>query len=96
MNFFESFRDFFEDRDSLVKLMEILGLDKDEAFDKIVTFHSLETGEIVLSVFTFDEFEMIKEMSEILNKEVEDIVRGLGPDEVQQVYIHPDQGLPWL
>ena len=34
---------------------------------------------------------MIYEMAKILKKPVEDIVRELGPDEVEQFYYDPDQ-----
>lgn len=94
MNFFDDFMNFFDDKNSFIKLLEILGLDQQDSLNKVLTYHNLPTGEIVLSVFEPEEFELIREMSLILNKDTEDIIRGLGPDEVLQLRFHPDQGLP--
>jgi hypothetical protein len=39
-----------------------------------------------------EEWELILEMSKIIKKDVEDIVKDLGPDEVHQLYIGPNRG----
>lgn len=94
MDFFDQFMSFFENEISRQELLEFLVpdgiIDKDE--DKMITGHITERGEIVFSVFSMEHWEMILEMSRIIKKDVEDIVRDLGPDEVHQLYIGPGRG----
>ena len=60
--------------------------------DKMITGHVSSKGEIVFSVFEMEEWEMLLEVSRIIHKDVEDIVKDLGPDEVRQLYIGPNRG----
>ena len=91
MNFFDQFLKFFEDDTLREQLIEML-MDQDELDgEKMVTGHWSNDGEIVFSVFSFDEWKLLQEMSLIIDKDIEDIIKDLGPDEVQQLYVRPDQ-----
>lgn len=88
MDFFDKFMSFFENEFSRQEIMDFL-LDGEEIGDKMITGHISDRNEIVFSVFSLEEWEMILEMSKIIKKDVEDIVKDLGPDEVRQLYLGP-------
>lgn len=93
MDFFDQFMSFFENEVSRQEFLDFLlpnGLDDVE--DKMITGHVSDRGEIVFSVFDMEEWEMILEMSRIIKKDVEDIIKDLGPEEVHQLYIGPGRG----
>ena len=92
MDFFDHFMNFFESETSREEFMDFLLPDGMDASEKMITGHVSDKGEIVFSVFSMEEWELILEMSKILKKDVEDIVKGLGPDEVHQLYIGPGRG----
>lgn len=92
VDFFDKFINFFEDKDLRDQLIDMLIGDDQIDGEKMVTGHWSEDGEIVFSIFTFDEWRLLQEMSVIIDKDIEDIIKDLGPDEVQQLYIRPDQG----
>ena len=82
MDFFNRFMSFFESETSRQEFMDFLlpeGLEEDE--DKMITGHISDRGEIVFSVFAMEQWELILEMSRIIKKDVEEIVKDLGPDE---------------
>lgn len=92
MDFFDQFMSFFENETSREEFMDFLlpeGMDDSE---KMITGHVSDRGEIVFSVFSMEEWNLILEMSKIIKKDVEEIVKGLGPDEVHQLYIGPSRG----
>jgi hypothetical protein len=93
MDFFNRFMSFFESETSRQEFMDFLlpeGLDEHE--DKMITGHISDRGEIVFSVFAMEQWELILEMSRIIKKDVEEIVKDLGPDEAHQLYIGPNRG----
>lgn len=95
MDFFDQFMSFFESEISRQEFLDFLlpdGLDEDDEQDKMITGHVTDRGEIVFSVFAMEHWEMILEMSRIIKKDVEDIVKDLGPDEVHQLHIGPSRG----
>jgi hypothetical protein len=92
MDFFDQFMSFFENETSRQEFMDFLLPDGMDAAEKMITGHVSEKGEIVFSVFSMEEWELILEMSRIIKKDVEDIVKDLGPDEVHQLYIGPNRG----
>ena len=55
--------------------------------DRIITAHLSELGETVFSVFDAEEWKMVIEISQIVDKSIDDIVKTLGPDDVHQLYI---------
>lgn len=90
MDFFDTFMSFFESEVSRKEFMDFLlpeGVSEDD--EKMITGHVSDRGEIVFSVFSMSEWELILEVSKIIRKDVEDIVKDLGPDEVHQLYIGP-------
>jgi hypothetical protein len=92
MDFFDHFMSFFESEVSRKEFMDFLLPDGMQEGEKMITGHVSDRGEIVFSVFSMEEWEMILEMSRIIKKEVEDIIKDLGPDEVHQLYIGPGRG----
>lgn len=92
MDFFDKFMSFFENEFSRQELMDFLLPDGLDAGEKMITGHISDRGEIVFSVFSMEEWELVLEMSRIIKKDVEEIVKGLGPDEVHQLYIGPNRG----
>lgn len=77
---------------------EFLGLilsnnDIEQYNEKIITGHISDEGEMVFSVFSMEEWAMVCEMSLIVNKPAEDIIKDLGPDDVLQLYVKPDRDL---
>lgn len=93
MDFFDQFMSYFEDDTLRQELMDLLMPDGNFNLEKMITGHWTDDGYIVFSVFDTDEWKMITEMSKIIKKPVEDIVKDLGPDEVLQLHVRPDQGL---
>jgi hypothetical protein len=91
MDFFDQFMSFFENEVSRQEFMDFLLPDGMDAEEKMITGHVSERGEIVFSVFSMEEWRLILE-SQIIKKDVEDIVKDLGPDEVHQLYIGPSRG----
>lgn len=92
MDFFDQFMKYLEDDTLREELLGILTTDGKFSEDKMITGHWSDDGYIVFSVFEIEEWEMIKEMSTIIKKSVEDIIKDLGPEEVLQLHIRPDQG----
>jgi hypothetical protein len=90
MDFFDQFMNFFEDEDLREQLLGMIMSQDETQGEKMITGHWSQDGEIVFSVFSFDEWKMLQEMSLILEKDIEDIIKDLSPDEVQQLYIRPD------
>jgi hypothetical protein len=92
MDFFDQFMDIFENEVSRQEFMDFLLPEGTDANEKMITGHVSERGEIVFSVFSMEEWELVLEMSKIIKKDVDQIVKDLGPDEVHQLYIGPSQG----
>ena len=93
MDFFDQFMNYFENEDLRQQLIDLLMPDvSDQQEEKMITAHVSDAGEMVFSVFTMEEWKMVTEMSRIIGKEVDEIVKDLGPDDVLQLYIRPDQG----
>lgn len=68
-------------------------LTKDGDIDKynvIVTAHAKGEDTLVVSLFPVDQWDMITSTALSLDMTVEDIIRGLGPDEVVQHEISSD------
>jgi hypothetical protein len=89
--FFEQIQSMFGDKELVQSLIDFIAPHEDQD-GKIITAYSEDDGEIVFSIFTKEQYEMVLEMSKILKKDVEDIVKDLGPDEVDQLYYDPSQG----
>lgn len=70
-----------------------------EMYNYVITAHaSEEDNKLTISFFKPEQWEMLLSTSEILEKDVESIVRGLGPDDVKQLVIssehwNPEEGL---
>jgi hypothetical protein len=93
MDFFDEFMNYFEDDILRDELMELLIPTMNSGHEeKMITGHVSDSGEMVFSVFDFEEWKMITEISRIIDKPVDDIIKDLGPDDVLQLYIRPDQG----
>lgn len=90
MDFFDQFMNFFEDENLREQLLGMIMSEDNLQGEKMITGHFSDQGDIVFSVFDFEEWKMIQEMSLILDKDIEDIIKDLSPDEVQQLYIRPD------
>ena len=89
-NFFEQIESMFGDEELVQGLLEFIAPHEGEE-SKVITAYSEDDGEIVFSIFSKEQYEMIYEMAKILKKPVEDIVRDLSPDEVEQFYYDPGQ-----
>lgn len=93
MDFFDEFMNYFEDdvlREELMGLLMPTISNQHE--EKMITAHTNDLGDIVFSVFDVEEWKMVREMSAIIDKPIDDIVKDLGPDDVLQLHIRPDQG----
>ncbi len=70
-----------------------------EMYNYVITAHSADDdSRLTISFFKPEQWEMVLSTSEILEKDVESIVRDLGPDEVKQLVIssedwNPEEGL---
>ena len=70
-----------------------------EMYNYVITAHaSEEDNKLTISFFKPEQWEMLLSTSEILEKDVESIVRGLGQDDVKQLVIssehwNPEEGL---
>lgn len=91
MDFFDQFMEYFDNEDIRQELLAMIIPDDEQNAEKMITGHFSDDGQIVFSVFSMEEWEMIKEMSIIVDKEIEDIIKDLGPDEVPQLWIRPDK-----
>lgn len=93
MSFFEEFMSFFEDEDLREEFLDFLLPERDSEVyeEKMVTGHISDEGDMVFSVFSMEEWAMICEMSLIVQKPTEDIIKDLGPDEVLQLYVKPNR-----
>lgn len=59
-----------------------------EMYNYVITAHaSEENDKLTISFFKPEQWEMVLSTSEILETDVESIVRGLGPDDIQQLVI---------
>jgi hypothetical protein len=93
MDFFDELMNYFEDESIRDELMDMLMPTMSAQGDqKMITAHMSDTGEIVFSVFDMEEWKMLTEMSYIIDKPIDDIIKDLGPDDVLQLYVRPDQG----
>lgn len=93
MDFFDQFMNYIENEELRQELIDILMPDSSTTeLERMITAHMSEAGDIVFSVFSMEEWKMVTEMSRIIDKEVDEIVKDLGPDDVLQLYIRPDQG----
>lgn len=89
MDFFDQFLSHLNDESLREEFMELL-MPNGIKEDKMITGHHDEYGNLVMSVFSQEEWKMVEEMSRIISKPIEDIIKELGPDEVHQLYIGPD------
>jgi hypothetical protein len=89
-NFFEQIQSMFGDQELVQNLIEFIAPHEGDE-GKIITAYSEDDGEIVFSIFSKEEYQMVHEMAKILKKPVEDIIRDLSPDEVEQFYYDPGQ-----
>jgi hypothetical protein len=91
-NFLNQIISFFEDEVLRTDFINFLSpTEKDES--TIVTAFTNTSNEIVFSVFSRETYNLINEMSIILNKPAEDIIKDLGPKEVDQFYFSPATGV---
>ena len=66
-----------------------------EAYNYVITAHAEEDEEqLTVCFFKPPQWEMILATAELMGSAVEDIVRGLGPDEVQQLKIRAEDWNP--
>lgn len=85
LNFWELIFKFFSEdhsQDGEIVEYEFEGLDDSRC---IITAYSEGDNIIVVNLIDMDQWEMIKDIAEVTNAQVSDVVRGLGPDEVDQV-----------
>jgi hypothetical protein len=76
-------------RKDVSNMMEFEYEDEDEK-QSIITFHTDEEGNLVLSVFDTDQWSLIEDMSEFAEKPVEDIIRELDPSGPNIHIVNPD------
>jgi hypothetical protein len=90
MDFFDEFMSHLGDEKLREEFMDLLMPNGVKGEDKMITGHHDDYGNLVMSVFSREEWQMLEEMSRIIAKPIEDIIKELGPDEVHQLYIGPD------
>lgn len=61
-----------------------------DKYNVIVTAHAKSDDTLIISLFPVDQWDMITSTALSLDMAVEDIIRGLGPDEVTQHEINAD------
>lgn len=61
-----------------------------DKYNIIVTAHAKDDDTLIISLFPVDQWDMITSTALSLDMAVEDIIRGLGPDEVTQHEINAD------
>jgi len=61
-----------------------------DKYNVIVTAHAKDDDTLVVSLFPVEQWDMITSTANDLEMAVEDIIRGLGPDEVTQHEINAD------
>lgn len=61
-----------------------------DKYNIIVTAHAKDDDTLVVSLFPVDQWDMITSTANDLEMAVEDIIRGLGPNEVKQYEISSD------
>lgn len=88
-DFFEQIQFMFQDKKLVQDLINFI-TPHESSEEKIITAYAEPDGEIVFSIFTKQQYEMIHEMSTILKKSVEDIIRDLSPDEIDQFFYDPE------
>jgi len=65
--------------------------DDPDAEDSVITFHTDEDGNLVMSVFDLDQWSLIEDMSDFADKDVEDIVRELDSSGPNICVISPEE-----
>lgn len=53
--------------------------DTKDAQESVMAFHTNEEGMIIVSIFDMDQWSLIQDMARFMNKDAEEIVRGLDP-----------------
>ena len=84
---FEHIADFdnpIEENDALIEYSE----EELELYNYVITAHADDPDRLTISFFKPDQWEMVISTANLLKVEVEEIVRGLGPDEVHQLVIN--------
>lgn len=88
-DFFEQIQSMFEDQKLVQDLIDFIAPHEGQE-GKVITAYSEPDGEVVFSIFSKEQYQMVHEMAQILKKPVEDIVRELTPEEVDQFYYDPE------
>lgn len=102
MNFWEMIQKIIRgddvDSESMDQLMEYDPA-MIEMYNYVITAHAEDDeSKLTISFFKPEQWEMVLETAEIMETNAESIVRGLGPDDVQQMVIsaedwNPEDGL---
>ena len=85
LNFWELIYKFFsEDHDESQDIVEyeFEGIDDSQC---VVTAHKEGESTLVINLIEIDQWEMIKDIAEITNAQISDVVKGLSPQEIDQI-----------
>jgi hypothetical protein len=85
LNFWELIYKFFsEDHDENQDIIEYQfeGIDDSQC---VVTAHKEGESTLVINLIEIDQWEMIKDIANITNAQISDVVKGLSPQEVDQI-----------
>jgi hypothetical protein len=64
--------------------------DTENIKEAVVTFHTNDDGNMVMSVFDQDQWSLIEDMARFVHKPVEDIVKDLDPSGPNIFIVDPD------
>lgn len=93
MEFIDYILEFFTNEKIRNEFLDFLS-SKDTPENKIVTAHGTKDGAIIFSVFDPEQWKLLNEMAEVINKAPQEVVEGLCSDEVRQFVFRPsDHGL---
>ena len=85
LNFWELIYKFFsEDHDKNQDIIEYQfeGIDDSQC---VITAHKEGEDVLVINLIEMDQWEMIKDVADITNTQVSDVVKGLSPQEIDQI-----------
>lgn len=88
MEFIDYILEFFTNEAVRNDFLDFLS-DKETPNDKIVTAHGTKDGAIIFSVFGQEQWKLLVEMAEVINKTPQEVVEGLSSDEVRQFVFRP-------
>jgi hypothetical protein len=96
MDFFRKLFEFIASMGDDIFDEQVYMLDNDGAEEdaSVVTVHPDDTGNLVFSVFTLDEWEMIDDISELTGKDKFDIIQGLAEEDTIKTWVLDPKEFP--